>query len=69
MVPERPGPNVGLRPPNASRHPTRMLRRLRAPRRSMSLGAIVAVAFLAISAVPATAADFPAKDSLYHSYS
>jgi carboxypeptidase T len=35
----------------------------------MSLGAMVAVAFIALSAVPAAAADFPPKDSLYHSYS
>jgi hypothetical protein len=34
----------------------------------MSLGALVAVAFIALSAVPAAAADFPPKDSLYHSY-
>ncbi|HLO35021.1 MAG TPA: M14 family metallopeptidase, partial [Candidatus Deferrimicrobium sp.] len=34
----------------------------------MTVGALVAVAFIALSAVPAAAADFPAKDSLYHSY-
>ena len=34
----------------------------------MSLGALAAVAFIALSAVPAAAADFPARDSLYHSY-
>ncbi|MBA2382004.1 MAG: zinc carboxypeptidase, partial [Chloroflexi bacterium] len=45
-----------------------MFRRLRAPRRSMSLGALAAVAFIALTAVPAAAADFPAKDSKYHSF-
>ena len=35
----------------------------------MSLGALMAVAFIALSAVPAAAADFPARDSRYHSYS
>jgi carboxypeptidase T len=34
----------------------------------MSLGVLVAVAFIALSAVPAAAADFPAKDYRYHSY-
>jgi carboxypeptidase T len=34
----------------------------------MSLGALMAVAFIALSAVPAAAADFPPKDSLYHNY-
>ena len=34
----------------------------------MSLGALAAVAFIALSAVPAAAADFPPKDSRYHSY-
>ena len=34
----------------------------------MSLGALVAVAFIALSAVPAAAADFPPKDSLYHNF-
>lgn len=34
----------------------------------MSLGALVAVAFIALSAVPAAASDFPPKDSRYHSY-
>src|SRR5258706_6152330 len=55
-----------------------MFRRLRAPRRSMTLGALVAVAFIALSTLPAAAADlpqlaatggdFPPKDSRYHSY-
>src|SRR5580765_5108452 len=45
-----------------------MFRRLRAPRRSMSLGALAAVAFIALSALPASAADFPAKDSRYHNF-
>ena len=35
----------------------------------MSLGALAAVAFIALSAVPTVAADFPPRDSLYHSYS
>jgi carboxypeptidase T len=34
----------------------------------MGLAALAAAAFLAIPATPASAADFPAKDSLYHSY-
>ena len=34
----------------------------------MSLGGLLAVAFIALSAVPVAAADFPAKDSRYHSY-
>ena len=34
----------------------------------MSLGALLAVAFIALSALPVAAADFPAKDSRYHSY-
>jgi carboxypeptidase T len=34
----------------------------------MSLGALAVAAFIAITAAPAAAADFPAKDSLYHSY-
>jgi carboxypeptidase T len=34
----------------------------------MSLGALVAVAFIALSAVPAAAADFPPKDSRYHNF-
>src|SRR6185369_1733231 len=45
-----------------------MFRRLRAPRRSMSFGALAAVAFIALSALPASAADFPAKDSRYHNF-
>jgi carboxypeptidase T len=34
----------------------------------MSLGALAAVAFIALSALPASAADFPAKDSRYHNF-
>jgi carboxypeptidase T len=34
----------------------------------MTLGGLLAVAFIALSAVPVAAADFPAKDSRYHSY-
>jgi hypothetical protein len=34
----------------------------------MSLGVLLAAAFIAISAVPAAAADFPAKDSRYHNF-
>jgi carboxypeptidase T len=34
----------------------------------MSLGVLAGVAFIVLSAVPAAAADFPPKDSLYHSY-
>ena len=45
-----------------------MIRRPRAPRRSVSLGVLLAAAFIAISAVPAAAADFPAKDSRYHNF-
>jgi murein tripeptide amidase MpaA len=45
-----------------------MFRRLRAPRRSLSLAGLLAVAFIALSAVPVAAADFPARDSRYHSY-
>ena len=45
-----------------------MLRRLRAPRRSVSFGGFLAVAFIVLSTVPAAAGDFPPKDSLYHSY-
>ena len=45
-----------------------MFRRLRAPSRSMALAALAATAFIALSAIPASAANFPARDSLYHSY-
>jgi murein tripeptide amidase MpaA len=34
----------------------------------MSLGGLLAVALIALSAVPAAAANFPARDSRYHSY-
>ena len=34
----------------------------------MPLAALAAVAFIGLMAAPAAAADFPAKDSLYHSY-
>jgi hypothetical protein len=34
----------------------------------MSLGGLAAVAFIALSAIPVAAADFPAKDSRFHSY-
>jgi carboxypeptidase T len=34
----------------------------------MSLGALAATAFIAITALPVAAADFPARDSRYHSY-
>ena len=34
----------------------------------MSLGALAAVAFIALSAVPVAAGDFPAKDSRYHNF-
>jgi carboxypeptidase T len=45
-----------------------MFRRSRAPRRSTSLAGLAAAAFLAITAVPAAAADFPAKDAKYHNF-
>src|SRR6476646_8907319 len=55
-----------------------MFRPLRAPRLSMPLGALVAVAFIALSALPAAAADTPQlassggdfapSDRLYHTY-
>ena len=34
----------------------------------MSLGGLLAVAFIALTAIPVAAADFPAKDSRFHSY-
>jgi carboxypeptidase T len=46
-----------------------MSRRPRALRRSLALAALVAAALGAIGAAPASAADFPPQDSLYHSYS
>jgi carboxypeptidase T len=45
-----------------------MFDRPRAPRRSVALAALGAVAFVAVMAAPAAAADFPPRDSLYHSY-
>ncbi|HEY8847634.1 MAG TPA: M14 family metallopeptidase [Candidatus Limnocylindrales bacterium] len=45
-----------------------MIRRLRASRRLLSLAAVTAAAMVAFSAAPASAADFPPRDSLYHSY-
>ena len=51
-----------------ARHPVAMFRRLRAPSRSMPLAALAAAAFIGLTAAPAAAANFPAKDSLYHSY-
>ncbi|HUP54643.1 MAG TPA: M14 family zinc carboxypeptidase [Methylomirabilota bacterium] len=45
-----------------------MFRRLRAPRRSMVLAATLATTFIALTSVPAAAADFPSRDSRYHSY-
>jgi carboxypeptidase T len=45
-----------------------MIRRLRASRRLGSLAVIAAAAMLAFSAAPAGAADFPTKDSRYHSF-
>jgi carboxypeptidase T len=62
------GPDVGLRRGTASRQATAMIERTRAPRRSMSLGVLGAVAFIALSAVPVAAAGFPAKDARYHDY-
>ena len=51
-------PVVGLRADTAGGHPTRMTRRPRAPRRSIVLGALAAVAFLLPTAVPAAAGLF-----------
>jgi carboxypeptidase T len=45
-----------------------MTRRLRAPRRPLALAILAAAAFLASSAAPAAAENFPAKDSRYHTY-
>ncbi|MFL5779505.1 MAG: M14 family zinc carboxypeptidase [Chloroflexota bacterium] len=45
-----------------------MIGRPRAPRRSMALGVLSAAAFLLSTVGAAQAADFPSKDSRYHSY-
>ncbi|HUQ78929.1 MAG TPA: M14 family zinc carboxypeptidase [Patescibacteria group bacterium] len=45
-----------------------MFQRLRASRRSMTLGATLATACIALTALTAAAADFPARDSRYHSF-
>jgi len=42
--------------------------RFRAPRRSIALAGVAVVALLTIPAAPVGAADFPARDSRYHSY-
>jgi hypothetical protein len=46
-----------------------MLGRSRAPRRSLAAGVLAAAGVLFTTVGPAQAADFPAKDSRYHSYS
>ncbi len=46
-----------------------MLGRLRASRRSLGAATLAVAALLVIPVTPVAAADFPARDSLYHSYS
>lgn len=45
-----------------------MIRRLRAPRRSLPIAALAASILIGVAAVPTSAANFPAQDSRYHSY-
>jgi hypothetical protein len=45
-----------------------MAQRPRAPRRPIALAGLLASTILALSTGPAVAADFPARDSRYHSY-